>query len=161
MDLRSLFKFSGKFEKNLVKVNLIFIFLFLNIWDFVTSREFINAMVLGMVMFSPAAFLWYVGTLRAIALLTLISIFEFTVMLIFILQGFELGGLDSTIKSIFWLPYLAMAGLNGFWGLKIYSENKESLKKEDSLRSSSLDTSTKLSASKLGTAGLKEKKSRA
>lgn len=123
--LRWFFKFSGKFEKNLPKINLLFIFIFLNIWDFVVSREILNAMVLGIVMFSPAAFLWYIGTLRAIVLLTMISIFEFTVMLVFILQGFELGGWDTTIKSIFWLPYLLMAGVNGFWGLKIYSEVKE------------------------------------
>lgn len=112
-------------KENLPKINLFFIFIFLNIWDFVISREILNAMVLGLVMFAPAAFLWYVGTLRAIVLLTMISIFEFTVMLVFILQGFELGGLDTTIKSIFWLPYLLMAGVNGFWGLKIYSEVKE------------------------------------
>lgn len=112
-------------KENLPKINLLFIFVFLNIWDFVISREILNAMVLGIVMFSPAAFLWYVGTFRAIALLTLISIFEFTVMLVFILQGFELGGLDTTIKSIFWLPYLLMAGVNGFWGLAIYSEYRE------------------------------------
>ncbi|MEK9147153.1 MAG: hypothetical protein AAB639_03065 [Patescibacteria group bacterium] len=112
-------------KENLPKVNLLFIFIFLNIWDFVVSREILNAMVLGIIMFSPAAFLWYIGTLRAIVLLTMISIFEFTVILVFILQGFELGGLDTTIKSIFWLPYLAMAGVNGFLGLKIYSEVKE------------------------------------
>ena len=112
-------------KENLPKINLLFIFIFLNIWDFVVSREILNAMVLGIIMFSPAAFLWYIGTLRAIVLLTMISIFEFTVILVFILQGFELGGLDTTIKSIFWLPYLAMAGVNGFLGLKIYSEVKE------------------------------------
>lgn len=116
-------KHSGKFEKNLPKINLLFIFVFLNIWDFIISREILNAMVLGIVMFAPAAFLWYVGTLRAIALLTLVSIFEFTVMLVFILQGFELGGVD--LKSVFWLPYLAMAAVNGFWGLKIYSHWRE------------------------------------
>lgn len=112
-------------KKNLPKINLIFILVFLNIWDFLISREILNAMVLGVVMFAPATFLWYVGTLRAIVMLTMISIFEFTVMLIFILQGFELGGLDTTIKSIFWLPYLLMAGVNGFWGLRIYSQWRE------------------------------------
>ena len=112
-------------KENLPKMNLLFIFVFLNIWDFVISREILNAMVLGIVMFSPAAFLWYIGTMRAIVLLTMISIFEFTVMLVFILQGFELGGWDTTVKSIFWLPYLVMAGVNGFWGLAIYSEAKE------------------------------------
>lgn len=127
--LRSLFTFKGKFEKNLVKVNLFFIFIFLNIWDFALSRDLLNAMILGLFMFGPAAFLWYVGKIRAIALLTLISIFEFTMMLIFILQGFELGGFDTTVKSIFWTPYLAISGINGYWGLKIYSEAKEKGKK--------------------------------
>lgn len=123
MDLRSFFKFSGKFEKNLPKINLLFIFIFLNIWDFVVSREVLNAMILGLVMFGPAAFLWYIGTLRSIALLTLVSIFEFTVMTVFILEGFELGGVG--LKSVFWVPYLIMAGANGFWGLKIYSQWRE------------------------------------
>lgn len=121
-------KISGKFEKNLVKINLLFIIIFLNIWDFVVSREFLNGMVLGIVMFGPAAFLWLVGTLRSTVLLTLISIFEFTVMMVFVLEGFELGGTATTLKSVFWLPYLIMAAINGFWGLKIYSENKEKKK---------------------------------
>ena len=129
-DIKQLFKFSGKFEKNLTKINLFFIFIFLNIWDFVVSRELFNAMILGLVMFGPAAFLWLVGNIRAIALLTLISIFEFTVMLIFVLEGFQLGGLDTTLKSIFWLPFLLMAAVNGFWGLKIYSEAKEKVVKK-------------------------------
>ena len=128
--LKSTFDFSGKFEKNLTKINLFFIFIFLNIWDFVVSRELFNAMILGLVMFGPAAFLWLVGNIRAIALLTLISIFEFTVMLIFVLEGFQLGGLDTTLKSIFWLPFLLMAAVNGFWGLKIYSEAKEKVVKK-------------------------------
>ena len=82
-------------------------------------------MVLGMVMFGPAALLWFIGNLRAISLLTLISIFEFTVILVFVLEGYELGGAQFTQKSIFWSPYLLMAALNGFWGLKIYSEKRE------------------------------------
>ena len=84
-------KIQGKFEKNLVKINLLFIIIFLNIWDFAVSREFLNGMVLGIVMFGPAVFLWLVGTLRATVLLTLISIFEFAMILIFVLEGFELG----------------------------------------------------------------------
>jgi len=55
----------------------------------------------------------------------LISIFEFAMILIFVLEGFELGGAATTLKSIFWIPYLLMAGVNGFWGLKIYSEHRE------------------------------------
>lgn len=110
--------------KNLYKINLLFIFIFLNIWDFLISRDILNGMILGFFMFAPAAFLWYLGTIRAIALLTLLSIFEFTVMLVFLLQGFELGGLETTLKSVFWLPYLLMAGVNGYRGLAFYSKLK-------------------------------------
>ncbi|OGD89180.1 hypothetical protein A3F45_03085 [Candidatus Curtissbacteria bacterium RIFCSPHIGHO2_12_FULL_41_17] len=123
--LKSLLKFSNRMDKNLVKVNLVFIFIFLNIWDFAVSRGFLNGMILGIVMFAPAAFLWFVGTFRAIALVTLISIFEFMMILVFVLQGFELGGASSTLKSVYWIPFLAMAGVNMYWGLKIYSENRE------------------------------------
>src|SRR3990167_9466561 len=96
-------KIEGKFEKNLVKINLLFIIIFLNLWDFVISREVLNGMVL----------------------VTLISIFEFAMILIFVLEGFELGGTSTTLKSVFWIPYLLMAAINGFWGLKIYSEARE------------------------------------
>ena len=118
-------KIQGKFEKNLVKINLLFIIVFLNLWDFVVSREFLNGMVLGIVMFGPTTFLWLVGTLRAAALVTLISIFEFFLMAVFVLEGFELGGTATTLKSVFWLPYLIMTAVNGFWGLKLYSEQRE------------------------------------
>jgi len=120
----AIFKFSKEVKINYVKVNLLFIFVFLNIWDFVVNRVFFNGMVLGVLMFGPTAFLWLIGTLRAIALIILVSIFEFMVMLIFIAEGFELGGVGSTLKSIFWLPYLILAGLNSFWGLKIYSRSE-------------------------------------
>ena len=121
----SLLKWSKEREQNYVKVNLLFIFIFLNIWDFAVNKTFFNGMVLGVLMFGPAIFLWIVGTVRAAALITLISIFEFVVMAIFIAEGFELGGIGSTLKSIFWLPYLIMAGFNSFWGLKIYSKYRE------------------------------------
>lgn len=127
--LVSLFKFSGKFEKNLPKINLLFIFIFLNIWDFVISREVLNGMVLGILMFGPAAFLWFIGTVRAVAVVTLISIFEFTVMAVFVAESFQLSGAETTAKSIFWLPYLIMASVNGFWGLKIYSAWREKRQK--------------------------------
>ena len=113
------------FDKNLTKINLLFIFIFLNIWDYFISREFLNGMVLGILMFGPAAFLWFVGTIRAVALITLISIFEFVVMLVFVLEGFQLGGAQTTFKSVFWVPYLLAAAVNGFWGLKIYSQWRE------------------------------------
>ena len=119
------FALSDKMEKNLVKINLVFIFIFLNLWDFVVSREFFNGMVLGILMFGPAVFLWFVGTVRAAALITLISIIEFMVLVVFVLEGFELSGVSTTLKSAFWLPYLIMGGVNGFLGLKIYSEYRE------------------------------------
>jgi hypothetical protein len=124
-NFKTLIKFSGNFGKNLVRINLLFIFIFLNIWDFLISREFFNGMVLGILMFGPPTFLWIVGTARAAALTTLISIFEFAVLAVFVLEGFELGGAATTLKSVFWLPYILMAAVNGFWGLKIYSEHRE------------------------------------
>ena len=111
--------------KTLLKLNLLFIFIFLNIWDFLVSREFLNAMSLGILMFSPATLLWLVGTVRAAVLITLISVFQFMMIAVFIVEGFELGGLATTLKSLFWAPYLLVAGINGFFGLKIYSEYKE------------------------------------
>lgn len=114
----------------MAKINLLFIFIFLNIWDFLVNRAYFNGMIIGILMFSPSVFFWYIGNLRAVVLLTLISIFEFMVILVFVLEGFELGGFDTTFKSVFWLPYLAMAGLNGFWGLKVYSENREKGKRK-------------------------------
>ena len=123
--IKSSLKFSNKIEQNLVKINLLFVFVFLNLWDFLISREFFNGMVLGILMFGPPTFLWIVGTTRAAALVTLISIFEFAVLGVFVLEGFELGGAATTVKSVFWLPYLLMAVVNGFWGLKIYSEHRE------------------------------------
>lgn len=123
--IKNIFKMTKNLKWNLVKVNLIFIFIFLNIWDFVISHSFLNGMILGIVMFGPAAFLWFVGTFRAVALVTLISIFEFMMILVFVLQGFELGGASSTLKSVYWIPFLAMAGVNTYWGLKMYSEHRE------------------------------------
>ena len=49
-------KIYGRFEKNLAKINLFFIFIFLNLWDYLISREFFNGMILGLVMFGPAVF---------------------------------------------------------------------------------------------------------
>lgn len=125
MKLQDYLKFSPKFEKNLVKINILFVLLFLNIWDFLISRELFNAMIIGIVMFAPQAVLWHIGKFRMVILATLISIIQFMVMAVLVFEGLELSGGRVTAKSIFWLPYLAMAGANGFWGLKIYSEKKE------------------------------------
>lgn len=112
-------------NQNLVKLNLIFVFIFLNVWDWAIDRKLFNAMAIGVVLFGPAAFLWLIGNIRAIALITLISLIEFGAMAVFIAEGLQLGGEGTTLKTIFWLPYLLMAGVNGLVGLKIYSENKE------------------------------------
>lgn len=111
--------------KNLLKLNLIFIFVFLNIWDFVVSRSFLSAMLIGIMMFGPAVLLWFLGKFRGIALITIISILEFMVMGTFVLEGFQLSGASYSLKSLYWLPFLVMAGINAFWGLKIYSDSKE------------------------------------
>ena len=127
--VKSTFKFSGKFEQHLAFINLVFIFVFLNLWDFLISRELFNAMIIGIVLLGPAVFLWYLGSFRAIVVLNLISIFEFTMMLVFVLEGLELSGIGSGLKSLFWFPYLVISGVNGFIGLKIYSEAREKLVK--------------------------------
>lgn len=117
-----------KASRNILKFNLIFIFIFLNIWDFAISREFINGMVFGLVMFGPVALLWLISTTKAIALLTLISLFEFTLLAVILVEGFELAH-AITSKSLFWAPYFLMASINGFWGLKIYSEHRDRIYK--------------------------------
>ena len=114
----------------LLSVNLIFVFIFLNIWDFAVNRDFFNGMILGVLMFSPAIFLWFVGTVRAAALITLISTLEFLVLAVFLFQGLELSGFRGFLESSFWLPYLIVAGINGFFGLKIYSEYREQKEKQ-------------------------------
>lgn len=111
--------------KSFTKLNLLFIFIFLNIWDFALNRTFFNGMLLGAIMFGPIVLLWFIGTIRSVVLLTLISIFEFVMMMSFIFEGVELSGLNLTLKSIFWLPFLLTAGLNGFWGLRIYAKHRD------------------------------------
>ena len=113
-----------KLTMRMMRINLVFIFIFLNIWDFAINRNFFNGMVIGLGMFAPATFFWYLGKFRAVVLLTLISIFEFMMMLIFVLEGFELAGSAISLKSSFWVPYMMMAGLNSYFGLKIYSQVK-------------------------------------
>src|SRR3989304_7783334 len=116
--------------KNLFKLNLIFVFIFLNIWDFLVNRDFFNGMILGILMFAPAIFLWLIGTVRASALITLISTLEFLVLAVFLFQGMELSGFKSFLETSFWLPYLIVAGINGFCGLKIYSEYRVEKEKQ-------------------------------
>src|SRR3989338_9127010 len=123
--IKQFFKLTKDRERNYVKVNLLFIFVFLNIWDFAVNRSFFNGMILGVFIFGPATFLWFVNTVRATAFITLISVLEFVTIAIFLAEGFELGGISVTPKTIFWLPYLVAAGVNGFWGLKIYSNYRE------------------------------------
>src|SRR3989337_3870010 len=118
-------------SKNLFKLNLIFVFIFLNIWDFAVNRDLFNGMILGILMFSPAVFLWLIGTVRAAALITLISTLEFLVLAVFLFQGLEFSGFKSFLETSFWLPYFIVAGINGFCGLKIYSEYREQKEKQE------------------------------
>lgn len=125
MKLGDFLKVGKKVEKRLFFLNLLFIFVFLNIWDFAVNQAFFNGMIIGVIMFSPIVFFWFLAKFRAIVLLTLLSIFEFVVMLVFVLEGFELGG-SLSVKSVFWLPFLFISGVNMIVGLNIYSERKNS-----------------------------------
>lgn len=118
--LKSLFS-----KQKILKTNLLFVFVFLNIWEFIISRELFNGMILGILMFGPVAFLWFMNTLRASMLATFLSIFEVTVLAVFVIEGFEFGGAAATVKSIYWVPYLGMAVVNMIVGLKIYADFKE------------------------------------
>lgn len=120
--VKSFFKMGKKGTMSMAKLNLAFVLVGLNVWDWVTSKELFNAMILGLLMFGLVMVLWVVGSFRAVVLATLISIFEFVILAVFILEGFEVGGASYTLKSIFWLPYLLMAATNAFWGLKIYAK---------------------------------------
>src|SRR3989344_2412794 len=117
-------------SKNLFKLNLIFVFIFLNIWDFAVNRDYLNGMILGILMFSPAIFLWFIGTVRAEALITLVYTLGFLVLSVLFLQGLELSGFRGFLETSFLLPYLIVAGINGFFGLKIYSEYREQKEKQ-------------------------------
>ena len=107
------------------KANLVYIFVFLNIWDFAVNRVIFNGMIIGAIMFGPAVLLWLVGSFRAVALVTLVSIVEFMAMLVFVGEGFELSGAALSLKSAFFVPYLAWAGINSYWGLRAYYAMKE------------------------------------
>ncbi len=113
-------------ERKILKTNLLFIFVFLNVWEFILSRELFNGMIFGLLMFGPVAFLWFLKTLRASMLATFISVFEVTVLAVFATEGFEFGGALAAAKSIYWVPYLAMAIINMIVGLRIYAKFKES-----------------------------------
>lgn len=118
-----------KKHKLYFKLNLIVIFLVLNVWDFALNKVIFNAMLLGIIMFGPVAALWFLGKFKAVVVLTLISIVEFMMFLIFIAESIELSGNGPYSKSLFLLPYLVLAALNGFWGLKIYTKKKEKIYK--------------------------------
>lgn len=130
--LKSLF--SGR---TIFKTNILFIFVFLNIWEFIVARDLFNGMIFGLTMFGPIAFLWRLANLRASMIATFISIFEVTVLSVFVIEGFEFGGASAALKSFYWVPYLGMATVNMVVGLRIYAE----------LRATK-DTSALLSASK-------------
>lgn len=120
-------KFFKKNRLNIFKFNLIFVFVFLNIWDFIISRQLFNAMVLGIVMLGPVTFLWTIRSFKASMLATLYSIFLSSVLTVFFVEGYE-PGVSWFLKMSFWLPYLVIAIINAFWGLKIYSKYRTKLK---------------------------------
>lgn len=111
-------------KQKILRTNLLFIFIFLNIWEFILAREIFNGMILGIVIFGPVAFLWFMKTLRAAMLATAVSIFEAVILAVFVIEGFEFGGAAATLKSLFWVPYLAMAAVNMMVGLMIYGDFK-------------------------------------
>ncbi len=108
-----------------LRANLIFISIFLNVWDFFLNRMIFNGMITGVFMFGLTTFLWLFSSIRAAALITLISVLEFGVMLVFVGEGLALGGTTFSLKSAFFLPFLAWSGVNGYWGLKRYYAFKE------------------------------------
>ena len=109
----------------MAKLNILVIFVFLNIWDFVINGTLFNGMVMGAFLFGPAALLWFAGSFRAIALMTLISILESCLLAVFVIEGFEIAGGDTSLKWLFWVPYLVMAVLNGFLGLRAYWQQRQ------------------------------------
>lgn len=112
----------------ILQINLLFVLVFLNIWDYVTSKELFNAMVLGFFVFGVPMILWFWGSFRAVMLNTLVSILESVILVVFIMQSFELAGFSTGVsKSLFWFPYLLLAIFNAVWGLRIYSKNKEKI----------------------------------
>lgn len=107
----------------IVKFNLLFVLVFLNIWDFIISREFFNASILGIIMFAPATILWFIDSFKAAMLATLFSLFLAAILAVFFVEGYY-GGAGWLVKLSFWLPYLAVAVVNAIWGLRIYGKHK-------------------------------------
>lgn len=120
-------KLLKKNNLNIVKFNLIFVFIFLNVWDFIISRQLFNAMVLGVVMFGPVIFLWSIKSFKTSMLATLYSIFLSSVLTVFFVEGYEPGA-SWLIKTSFWMPYLFTSVINAIWGLSIYAKYKTRLK---------------------------------
>lgn len=112
----------------ILQINLLFVLVFLNIWDYVISKELFNAMILGLIIFGVPMILWFWGSFRAVMFNTLVSILESVVLVVFIMQSFELAGFSTGVsKTLFWFPYLMLAIFNALWGLRIYSKNKEKI----------------------------------
>ena len=63
--LKEFLKFNNSVEKRFVFLNLLFIFVFLNAWDFAINRAFFNGMIIGVVMFTPVAFLWFLSNVSS------------------------------------------------------------------------------------------------
>lgn len=109
-----------KKPKDIFVVNLLFVFVFLNVWDLVISHKIFNSMAIGVFLFSVPAFLWLVSKIWSVALLTLISFVQFVIIAVLLLQGIEVSGFGITSKTVFFTPFLLMNALNMIWGLKFY-----------------------------------------
>lgn len=126
MDKLKFPKILSRASSKVITFNIIFVLVFLNIWDFIVSRELINAMVLGIIMFAPVTIMWKLNSFKASMLATLYSIFLSFVLAVFFAEGYQ-GGTGWLLKLGFWLPYLVVAVVNALWGLRIYSKYKEKI----------------------------------
>ncbi len=110
-------------RRKILKTNLVFILVFLVIWELLLSGELFNGMIFGLMLFGPVAFLWYLDKIRASMIATLVSVFEVTILAVFLVESIQFGGAAATVKSIYWIPYFAMAVINTIVGLRIYKQS--------------------------------------
>ncbi len=114
-----------KSPKEIFVLNLLFVFIFLNVWDLLISHKIFNAMAMGMFIFAPSLILWIFGKTWSVALVTLVSLIQFIILGVLILQGMQISGTDITLKTVFFAPFLLMAGVNMILGLSIYTKKVE------------------------------------
>ena len=119
--------FKFKATKDIFAANLLFIFVFLNLWDLAISHRIFNAMAIGVFIFSGPAVLWLIGKLWAIAIVTLVSFMEVLIIAVMLLQGIQISGADITLKTIFFAPFLVMACINMVLGLRFYTKGRKAV----------------------------------